>query len=177
MDNIENQAQKVIEKVVEELYRMIHDNANLTEKIFSILGKYLNDKSCPSDFLELEKALERLNPNLSGLIRNLLINIDIISTWEHLEPEMADFLRVLQENYAYKYRVTAFNTVLIGDKNNWYNASVKGFNKNGNPHYGISIVRNDGEYLYFDGQENSINRLISIIQDAMEKARSQNQED
>ncbi len=151
--------------VIEKLDQVSEDES-LKNNIFDILERYLNDRSWPSNFQELEGALERLMPGLSQILRICLININLFV--EQISQKRSAFLKGL-EYYSYRYKVGAYKTVLSGDGFHWDRINVQGFEKNNTPWYGISILRNDGEQIYFEGHEDSIIRMIDLIKGTMER--------
>jgi len=162
-----------VQEAIGKLNRAISEDTTLKGNIINTFERYLSDSLWPSNFRELEKALDRLNTGLSGVLRTCLIpNIELFDPWrEQLPHELAAFLKDLQECYAYKYRVGAYRTVLSGDRYDWFTVNVQSFVKRNTMWYGVSIVRNDGEQIYFEGSEPAINQLIGIIQEAMEKVK------
>ena len=167
-----------VREVFDKLNQAISENAELKGSIFNTLERYINDSLWPSSFRELEKALDRLAPELSKMLKACLIfSVELFDSWrEQLPEELAVFLKDLQEFYAYKYRVGAFKTVLSSDAYSWYTVNVQKFLKNNLPWYGISIVRNDGKHVYFEGNEDSINRMIEVIKGVMQREETKFEE-
>lgn len=127
-----------------------------------------------------KKALDRLTTGLSAILRTCLISdiIELFDSWrERLPDELATFLKDFQECYAYKYRVAAYKTVLSSDGYSWNTLNVQRFHKNNSLWYGISIVRNDGEHVYFEGSERSINHMIGTIQSVTGKKEGMKSEE
>jgi len=162
-----------VREAIEKLNTAISADATLKGSIVNALERYLGDSLWPSNFRELEKALDRLAPELARALRIcLLITIEEFDSWqEQLPDELATFLRDLQECYSYKYRVAAYRTVLSDDGYDWYTMHVQCLSKRDRLWCGISIVRNDGEHVYFGGDEESIKKLVRTIQGVMERAR------
>lgn len=153
----------------EWLDKAISDDPDLGQSIVDTMERYLYDSLWPSNFRELEKALDRLKLGLADVMRKCLINnIDMfLSLYDSFPGTVVGYLKSLQESYFYKYRVGAFRTILSGDGYTWSNVHVAKFKKRDTPWYGISIVRHDGEHLYFEGPEASITQMIGIIQGVM----------
>ena len=171
MERFDLQIPPQVREAIDKLGQAISENAELKSSIFDTLERYLDDSLWPSSFRELEKALDRLTPGLSSVLRICLISpMELLDHWrEQLPNELAVFLKDLQEFYAYKYRVGAYRTILSGDAYSWYTMHVQKFPKNNLPWYGISIVRNDGEHIYFEGNEGSIKHMMRIIEGVMGK--------
>lgn len=166
---IPDQAKTLLCKAAEQLDAAISDDPDLKQHIINIMEIYLYDNLWPSNFRELERALDRLKSDLSQILRLYLVNDpDVFLTlYDQFPKAVVAFLKQLQERYYYKYSVAAFRTVLANDGFLWRTVHVDKSNKDGVPCFGISIVRNDGEHLYFEGKEDSIILLISIIQNAV----------
>lgn len=165
---------KALRMALLKFNQALSDDQELRESIANTLERYLNDSLWPSNFRELEKALNRLKPDLSGVLKLLLINsMELFPPlYDELPAESVDFLEHLQEYYSYKYKVGAHRTVLSNNSCVWDTIHVQAFQKDNGLWYGISMVRMDGEHLYFEGSKSSTIQMIKIIQGVMDASET-----
>ena len=164
-NNSERRSLTHLRAAVAKLNDMVCQTPGLPEAVDTVFNRYLTDVLWPVNFRELEKALDRLAPLLSTITRVcLLSNIESFEDWRDEMPEtVRGFLKELQEKYSYIYRVGAHKTVLSADSDIWFSVNIQRFDKHEQQYLGISIVRNDGEHLYFEGPETSIKQLTDLM--------------
>ena len=161
---------KALRMALLKFNQALSDDQEFRGSIANTLERYLNDSLWPSNFRELEKALDRLKPDLSKVLRVLFINsMELFPPlYDELPAESVDFLEHLQEYYSHKYKIGAHRTVLSSNSCAWDTVHVQAFQKNNSVWYGISIVRMDGEHLYFEGNKNSMVHMLKTIQGVMD---------
>lgn len=161
---------KVFRSVLGQFGQAVSSNQELQGNITNTLDRYLGDSLWPSNFRELERSLDRLSTGLSKHLRILLISNREIFTplYDELSEDSVIFLQYLQEHYSHKYKVGAHKTVFLSNSRIWDSINVQPFQKDNSAYYGLSIVRMDGEHVYFEGSRDSISHMIKIIQEAMD---------
>ena len=158
-----------LQQNIDLLDSVLSGDKALKGKIVDVLEAYLFDDMWPANMRELDRTLDLLSPNLSALLKNILVNT--MSLFERhsdiLPPALNAFLQEMQAKYAYKYKIGVYRTTLSTDRFYWYTININKFSKRGQDSYGVNIVRNDGETIYFEGTHETLNKLIGIIQEVM----------
>jgi len=172
---------EIISKLREDLAQLdatLADNHGLKEKIAALLETYTSDDLWPGNIREFERSLDLLIPSLSGVFKNCLLNAMALLE-EHpemLPSTLKEFIQEIQNKYGHKYRTGIYRTTMTYDGANWYSVNVQAFPKNNVQWYGITVFRNDGETLYFEGSDRSLGNLMGIIQGAMDQSKGVKQD-
>ena len=174
-ENTSGDKNEIVSKIAGELAQLdaaLAGNCDLKEKIAALLEIYTSDDLWPGNIREFERSLDLLIPNLSGVFKNCLLNA-MAFLEEHpgmLPSTLKEFIQEIQNKYGYRYRTGVYRTTMAADGASWHNVNVHSFPKNNVQWYGITVFRNDGETLYFEGSDQSLGNLMGIIQGVMDQS-------